>query len=132
MKNRQSIYNARYAATDKGKESQKRRTAKWLATNRAIVNEKARIRQASPEFKAQRHIADKERYRLLRTDPEYIQKSAARKAVAVALKYGVLHRRPCACGQTKVQAHHVNYPEPLNVIWVCEPCHKRIHFPNVR
>ena len=29
--------------------------------------------------------------------------------------------------QTKLQGHHPDYSKPLNVIWVCTPCHAKIH-----
>lgn len=32
------------------------------------------------------------------------------------------------CGkETKLQAHHHDYNKPLDVIWVCDRCHKDIH-----
>ena len=34
-----------------------------------------------------------------------------------------------ACGQTQfsIQAHHADYGKPLDVVWVCAPCHAEIH-----
>ncbi len=29
--------------------------------------------------------------------------------------------------KTKIQAHHCNYDKPLEVIWLCRPCHAAIH-----
>jgi hypothetical protein len=36
------------------------------------------------------------------------------------------------CGiETKTQAHHTDYSEPLIVVWVCRECHRDIHrMPN--
>jgi len=35
------------------------------------------------------------------------------------------------CGEPvpagKLQAHHHNYEEPLNVSWYCDACHKAVH-----
>ena len=32
------------------------------------------------------------------------------------------------CGiDTEVQAHHEDYTKPLEVIWLCRSCHKRVH-----
>jgi hypothetical protein len=37
-------------------------------------------------------------------------------------------KQPCErCGFMKVLAHHENYDEPLNVMWLCQPCHKQRH-----
>ena len=45
-----------------------------------------------------------------------------------AVRLGMLIRWPCeVCGVTKVQAHHVNYAEPLNVRWLCKAHHDDVH-----
>ena len=32
------------------------------------------------------------------------------------------------CGSTKhIQAHHPDYSKPLNVVWLCQLCHKKLH-----
>jgi hypothetical protein len=54
--------------------------------------------------------------------PERLQ---ARQMVKVALKSGVLIKQPCVdCGSPKVHAHHENYHQPLEVIWLCVPHHR--------
>lgn len=52
------------------------------------------------------------------------QKSWARGKVSYAVRTGKIARRPCRCGETKVQAHHHDYSKPLDVIWVCFKCHR--------
>jgi len=53
---------------------------------------------------------------------------AARKAVYNAVRSGRLVREPCeACGSTKSQGHHDDYSKPLDVRWLCRPCHDREH-----
>lgn len=45
-----------------------------------------------------------------------------------AIRDGKLKREPCfMCGDEKVHGHHVDYSKPLDVIWLCPTCHKRIH-----
>lgn len=54
----------------------------------------------------------------------------ARKRVEKALYYGKIFRpNHCEhCGAiTVIQAHHADYSKPLDVIWVCESCHQKIH-----
>ena len=59
---------------------------------------------------------------------KFPEKYRARQAVAVALRSGHLTRRPCQkCWEMKVQAHHENYAKPLEVTWLCGPCHMEIH-----
>jgi uncharacterized OB-fold protein len=49
-------------------------------------------------------------------------------AVARALKKGVLQRSNCErCGHEKSMAHHDSYDHPLQVMWLCQPCHKQRH-----
>lgn len=61
----------------------------------------------------------------------YRAKRAARLAVFYAIEDGELVRpeicEVCDCTHSEMQAHHTNYGDPLNVIWVCPPCHARIH-----
>lgn len=51
----------------------------------------------------------------------------ARRAVATALRNGSLKKGECHCGETKVEAHHPDYGQPLFVIWLCNRHHKHIH-----
>ena len=56
------------------------------------------------------------------------EKVAARQAVKVALIAGKLTRKPCErCGARRVHAHHHDYAKPLDVIWLCPPCHRAEH-----
>ena len=52
----------------------------------------------------------------------------AHTAVAKAIRKGELVSSPCVrCGNTKSLAHHEDYDKPLDVMWLCEPCHKQRH-----
>ena len=52
----------------------------------------------------------------------------AHSAVARAIKAGSLVRSPCIrCGESKSLAHHEDYDKPLDVMWLCQPCHKQRH-----
>jgi hypothetical protein len=31
------------------------------------------------------------------------------------------------CGDENSQMHHEDYDKPLEVIWVCRPCHLKLH-----
>lgn len=55
------------------------------------------------------------------------EKYAARQAVLIALRSGRLKRQPCKCGALKVQAHHHDYSNPLDVEWLCDDCHRSEH-----
>lgn len=52
----------------------------------------------------------------------------AHSAVARAIRKGELVRQPCCrCGAEKTVAHHEDYDKPLEVVWLCQPCHKQRH-----
>lgn len=56
------------------------------------------------------------------------RRMAAHNAVARAIKSGKLVRRPCErCGAQKSLAHHEDYDRKLDVVWLCQPCHKERH-----
>ena len=49
-------------------------------------------------------------------------------AVRRAVLAGALKRKPCErCGDPKSLAHHEDYDKPLDVTWLCQPCHKKRH-----
>ena len=52
----------------------------------------------------------------------------AHSSVARAIRNGSLLRLPCIkCGKEKSVAHHEDYDKPLEVMWLCQPCHKQRH-----
>ena len=57
----------------------------------------------------------------------YPEKRKARRLVWKALKTSKLIKQPCACGCIEVQGHHEDYSKPLEVRWMCKPCHAKYH-----
>lgn len=56
------------------------------------------------------------------------RRGIAHNAVSRAIRSGTLSRQPCAvCGNEKSVAHHEDYDKPLDVVWLCQPCHVRRH-----
>ena len=86
---------------------------------------KKRNEQRHPERQRER----KRRWRIKwRHDPERERKRMMRYLVYYAIRTGVLTPTPCKyCGASKVEAHHPDYSKPLEVEWVCRPCHHKIH-----
>ena len=59
---------------------------------------------------------------------EDLRRSIAHRAVAKAIRNGDLVRMPCIrCGEKKSLAHHEDYDKPIDVMWLCQPCHKQRH-----
>jgi formylmethanofuran dehydrogenase subunit E len=57
------------------------------------------------------------------------EKLRARGAVAYAVKIGDLVRpdtcEHCAATDVPIEASHTDYARPLDVEWLCQPCHQR-------
>lgn len=55
-------------------------------------------------------------------------KDNCRSYAGVYLRRGHLIPEPCAhCGEDLVEMHHPDYSKPLEVIWLCRPCHLALH-----
>jgi ribosomal protein S27AE len=56
------------------------------------------------------------------------RRTKCHNAVTRAIRSGKLIRQPCVrCGNEKSLAHHEDYDFPLDVMWLCQPCHKQRH-----
>ena len=56
------------------------------------------------------------------------QKYFARTKVSNSIRCGKLIKGPCVkCGSNNAQAHHPDYSQPLNVIWLCIKHHFEHH-----
>jgi len=55
------------------------------------------------------------------------EKYKAHRIVQEAIRLGVLVKQPCICGEKDSLGHHPDYSKPLEVVWLCDPCHKIIH-----
>ena len=97
-----------YAKTDVGKkvhQEASRKYAKGAPTKRYLSNKEWRERNPA--------------------------KYAAHGIVAYAIKKGRLIKGLCeCCGEKTVHAHHDDYAKPLEVRWLCSPCHNNWHTEN--
>jgi hypothetical protein len=61
----------------------------------------------------------------------YPEKYTARAKLNNAVSRGLIIK-PKACSQCfmpgVVHGHHKNYKKPLDVVWLCHPCHAEVHF----
>jgi hypothetical protein len=59
---------------------------------------------------------------------KYPERHFARRALAAAVKSGLLKRQPCeVCGNADSEAHHDDYSKPLDVMWLCPKHHAERH-----
>jgi hypothetical protein len=127
-----------YAKTPRGAAAQKKAVRTYLSSakghaqvvayresdrGREVLRAGYRRYHATPHGKAN-HIRgfyrDRERH------PE---KHRARQALQAAVKAGRIVKGPCArCGSSeRVHGHHPDYARPLEVTWLCPPCHRKEH-----
>lgn len=56
------------------------------------------------------------------------RRNKAHLAVARAIRNGFIEKQACSrCGSENSYAHHESYDHPLEVVWLCQPCHKARH-----
>ena len=83
-----------------------------------------RLSRQTPEMRA--HLAAKQRARY-HADPMADYKRECSSLVSKAVKAGVIDKLDACehCGsEEKLYGHHDDYLKPLDVVWLCGPCHK--------
>jgi hypothetical protein len=44
------------------------------------------------------------------------------------VKNGMITKHPCyICGDIEAEAHHIQYDDPENVVWLCHKHHMNLH-----
>lgn len=108
IKNKEKEYrsNPRY------KEKQKEYNAKWYEENGINVTEKQREKRK--EWKNE--------------NPEKVKASyILNRALIKRLIKRPLECSNCGRSNTRIVGHHPDYCKPLEVIWLCNSCHRLIH-----
>lgn len=106
----------------RNKEDIKRKTREYRAANRELVRKRERERYLkNKEAKREYH----RQYRASRK-----KECAARAAVSHEVRMGRMVApdtcSKCGC-EAKLDGHHEDYDRPLDVIWLCRPCHVSHH-----
>jgi RNase P subunit RPR2 len=111
------------------------RTKKYCPECRRNLYVNSFQRNASRADGLQVYCRECQNTRNLNLADRFPQKVKARQAVAAAIKHGDMTRGThCeACASTEnIDAHHENYRNPLDVIWLCRSCHQQVHNWNMK
>ena len=98
--------------------------------NRYYHENKGGYRDRQKDRTANQHRADPVSHYMRNLDYEkrHPERHAAKVSVMIAVRDGRLVRQPCeVCGKSKVHAHHDDYREPLQVMWLCPYHHGERH-----
>lgn len=87
-------------------------------------SEKNRMKEYSSSPNGKRsHFISVYKFRI--KNPE---KYKAHSIVRKSIRLGILNKLPCfICGNINSHAHHEDYNNPLDVMWLCPQHHKDIH-----
>ena len=112
---------AGYRAVNNERERARDMTRRWRDVERARALERARRKRSRGRVAGAKALSDK---RWSANNPEKIR---AKHVVENSLKAGRI-TRPSVCEwcekPCKPQATHGDYSKPLDVIWLCGPCHR--------
>ncbi len=68
----------------------------------------------------------KNEYRKL---PRVRIKNLARYYTRHEIRAGRINREACAmCDKEQSEAHHLDYNQPLMIVWLCVDCHRAVHY----
>lgn len=117
---------------DKQKELERYR--RYRLRNRKKYLERQRNRQkkryANDKIYRLKRIEAARKQKLKNRKLEPKNKRKARKAVAYAIKHNQI-KKPIKCQDckkiTRLEGHHHDYSQLLNVIWICHQCHIKYH-----
>lgn len=102
-------------------------TKKDVRQHRIVNSERVREYDRKRSSEPHRVAARKDAYRA--EWDNHPDRMKARNALGNAVRDGRVQKLPCAfCGAAEaLEAHHHDYTKPLDVTWLCKPCHRRFH-----
>ncbi len=108
---------------NKCKECTKTDARQHRLANPELVRGRDRQRDANPKRVAARRAA------FVAEWEKHPDRMKARVALSNAVRDRRIKKLPCAfCATVEpVEAHHHDYAKPLDVTWLCKPCHRRFH-----
>lgn len=94
------------------------------------ITQYSRCRDCNSTLQKDKYHSDPKRYAryVYKSINKHPQKQAARAKVAHAVKTGKLikpkHCEECGGTKPRIEGAHIDYERPLDVKWLCTPCHR--------
>ena len=95
----------------------------WMKRRGATFRQRERFKEANHFYRGGKRSSDR-----------------CHNTLETAIKKGIVERKTAceSCGQSitlrdgrsGIQAHHCDYNKPLDVMWLCQPCHHEWHKNN--
>lgn len=87
-----------------------------------------KVRESNRKYQATEKARKATRERVNAWNAQDKRKPSCHTKVRRAIIKGILIKENCArCGNDNTHAHHEDYDKPLDVIWLCQPCHRKRH-----
>jgi hypothetical protein len=126
---------------NKCKECAKTDANSHRVNNLEKVKEYDRIRgltekrkQKTKDYQNKLKINDPDKWRAMRNKAcrkykeKHREKYIANSRVRYAISTGKIIKKSCSiCGDSYSEAHHPDYKKPLEVVWLCDKHHKKVH-----
>ena len=93
------------------------------------ARDRAKYARKMQKLRGEGYVVGNPENRARDVDPEFVKlKLNTRKTTRRAIARGLLTKAPCqVCGVDEVEAHHPDYHQPLQVVWLCKAHHKEVH-----
>jgi glutamate synthase domain-containing protein 2 len=128
-----------YLKSDIQKHQSYLRVQKWFQKNKESLKGNQKRLESFKKYhrnhkekisKYNREYIQKNREKIRELSRRYPERLKARELTRQAIRSGRLVR-PKICSicdaERKIQAHHVDYSKPLEIMWLCVDCHKKQH-----
>ena len=124
----------RYSQTERGREKIKRANFKKKETGykkrwRSSPENKEKAIEYNREYSKQNREIKNAHAKTQRQ--RYPEKESARNKLKRAVRLGrILRPEICSiCNTTpkRIEGHHEDYSKPFDVVWLCSPCHRKLH-----
>lgn len=97
----------------------------WARSYRESNRDAIRAKQL--EWERRPDVRDRAQARLQAWRLRFPERRAAQTALNNAIRDGRVKQQPCwVCGKT-AEAHHPDYSQPLDVVWLCVGHHRAAH-----